>query len=259
MPGPEGLRRKEDKQKMETQKKIMFAGDIHGDMEHLKWVFAKAARSGAGWIVACGDWGYWPHTGWGQKFLDLAEELAARNGITLYWVDGNHECHDLLDDLVALHGADNPIPVAGPRVLYVPRGCVFTIGDVTLMGFGGAYSVDWKQRRPHVSWWEQELITREQVDALVPTKVDILVSHEAPLGKMISYKDEIPQSVAQRGLMQEIEDLVRPALHVCGHHHTRESWTNGGTRVEVLGRDGMEDDAVLVLEIGSFLGEVTPV
>ena len=242
---------------MENRNRIMFAGDIHGDREHLEWVFAKAARSGAKAIIACGDFGYWPHIKWGQQFLDLAEELAAEHGITLYWVDGNHENHDLLDELVALHGAQNPIPVAGPRVLYVPRGCTFTIDGVTLMGFGGAYSVDWKQRRAHVSWWEQELVTRGQVDALVPTKVDILVSHEAPLGRMISYKDGIPESVAQRELVQEIEDKVQPALHVCGHHHTRETWTNGDTRVEVLGRDGMDDESVLVLDLAAFATEVT--
>ncbi|MFM7263697.1 MAG: metallophosphoesterase [Acidimicrobiales bacterium] len=242
---------------MENRNRIMFAGDIHGEREHLEWVFAQAARSGAKAIIACGDFGYWPHIKWGQQFLDLAEELAAEHGITLYWVDGNHENHDLLDELVALHGAQNPIPVAGPGVLYVPRGCMFTIDGVTLMGFGGAYSVDWKQRRAHVSWWEQELVTREQVDALVPTKVDILVTHEAPLGRMISYKDGIPESVAQRELVQEIEDKVLPALHVCGHHHTRETWTNGDTRVEVLGRDGMDDESVLVLDLAAFATEVT--
>lgn len=242
---------------MTTNKKIMFAGDIHGDTEHLRWVFSRAARSGVKWIIACGDFGYWPHFESGQQFLDLAEDLAARHGITLYWVDGNHENHDMLDGLVALHGAGNPIPVAGPRVMYVPRGCMFTIDGVTVMGFGGAYSVDWKQRRPHVSWWEQELVTRAQVDALAATKVDILVTHEAPLGRMISYKDGIPESVAQRELVQEIEDKVRPALHVCGHHHTRETWTNGNTRVEVLGRDGMDDESVLVVDLASVEGDAS--
>lgn len=230
-------------------RKVLFAGDIHGQHEHLAWLFGRAVQLGATAIVACGDFGYWPHYSWGVEYLRLAETLTARTGIVLWWVDGNHENHDLLDQLAALHGTDSPIPVAGPDVRWIPRGCVVDLGGVTLMGFGGAYSVDWQHRTPGKTFWAQELITQEQVDALAARTVDILVTHEAPRGMQLGYKDSIPESIAQRDLVQQIQDKVHPALHVCGHHHVEACWFNDDTEVHVIGRDGMGDRSILLVDL----------
>jgi Icc-related predicted phosphoesterase len=229
--------------------KVMFAGDIHGNLDHAEWLFGHAREQGVNVIIACGDFGYWPHYRWGEKFLNAVAEMAEKNDIKFYWVDGNHENHDLLDDLVETHGADNPIPMYNENMNYIPRGCVFTIGSKKIMGYGGAYSWDWKHRELGLSWWKQELINDYKVDELPEQKVDILVTHEAPLGKQISYKDDIAISVHQRELVSEIQSKVNPALHVCGHHHTRETWNNGDTEVHVLGRDEMEADSVLIIDI----------
>jgi Icc-related predicted phosphoesterase len=109
-------------------------------------------------------------------------------------------------------------------------------------------------REPSVTFWAQELVTREQVDALTAQKVDILVTHEAPQGMRLGHKDSSPESVAQRDLVQEIQDKVQPALHVCGHHHVQASWTNGGTEVRVLGRDGMNDLSVMLVDLAGRFG-----
>ena len=238
-----------------SPRKLLFAGDIHGNAGHLQWVFRRAETLGATDIVACGDFGYWPHYTFGQEFLELAEVLTHDTGIILWWVDGNHENHDLLDQLAAQHGTGAPIAVAGPDVRWIPRGCTVDFGGVTLMGFGGAYSIDWDIREPGVTFWAQETITRGQVEALTAQKVDILVTHEAPQGMRLGYKDSIPESVAQRDLVQEIQDKVQPALHVCGHHHVQASWTNGGTEVRVLGRDGMNDLSVMLVDLAERFGK----
>ena len=224
----------------------MFAGDIHGNLDHAKWLFRNAADNKVDYIIACGDFGYWAHLKWGQKFLNEVARMAETNNIKLYWVDGNHENHDMLDDLVRKHGETNPIPTPNEWVMWIPRGCRFTIAGHTFMGYGGAYSVDWKDRIEGHSWWRQELINEYAIDFVEPHKVDVLVTHEAPLGRKISYKDEIAISVRQRELVQEIQDKVRPDLHVCGHHHTRQTWMNGDTEVHVLGRDDMFDESVLI-------------
>lgn len=236
---------------MET--KIMFAGDIHGNTEHARWLFSHAEENGVTHIIACGDFGYWVHLPSGKKFVNKVAQLAKEHNIEFFWVDGNHENHDIIDDLVRQHGADNPIPTPNNWVRYIPRGCRFTIGDKTLMGYGGAYSVDWQHRTAGYSWWSQELINERHLDTIPAEKVDILITHEAPLGKIISYKDEIPVSVFQRELVSELVEKVQPDYHFCGHHHTRETWNIGNTVVNVLGRDTMEDDSVFILTLDNSI------
>ena len=114
------------------------------------------------------------------------------------------------------------------------------------MGYGGAYSVDWKERVLGHSYWRQELINPYHIDNMDDSEVDVLITHEAPFGKELTYKDDIPVSVAQRELVLEIQQKVNPSLHVCGHHHTRATWQSADTEVHVLGRDTMKAESVLI-------------
>lgn len=233
------------------EKLVMFAGDIHGNLEHAIWLFDVARKNNVDLIISCGDFGYWPHKPWGKKFLAAVNRLAEGTGIRFMWVDGNHENHDYIDQLVKIRGNENPIPTPSEWVQYIPRGCRFEYNGYTLMGFGGAWSVDWRDRQLGDTWWKQETITQEQVDALEDEPVDILISHEAPFGKEISYKDEILTSIVQRELMLEIQNKVNPAYHICGHHHTRASWMSGPTEVHVLGRDEMGEESILILRLAA--------
>lgn len=239
--------------------KILFAGDIHGNMGHAKWLLKHAEKNDINVIISCGDFGYWPHYKWGEKFVNYIAETSTKLGITFYFVDGNHENHDLLEALALTHGTDKPIPVTQHgSLLWIPRGCVFTIDGYKVMGYGGAYSVDWRDRTEGTTWWRQELINDYAVDALEEQEVDILVTHEAPLGKNISYKDDIPISVNQRVLVSEIQRKVIPQYHVCGHHHVRAQWEDEdtGAEVHVLGRDDMGKDSVLILDTNAMLVEL---
>lgn len=228
--------------------KVMFAGDIHGDLTHLKWVFQHAVENDVDHIISAGDFGYWPHIGWGADFLEKANKFAEATGIPLYWVDGNHENHDLLDALREKHGDDKPIPTNTEWVKWIPRGCRFDLNGHTFMGYGGAYSVDWEDRQLGRSWWKQELINPYHLDSLSDEPVDVLITHEAPLGKEISYKDDIPISVFQRELVLDLQNKVLPRVHICGHHHVREFWINNETEVHVLGRNEMGRESVLIMD-----------
>lgn len=227
----------------------MFAGDIHGNIDHAKWVIETAHHNGCTHVIACGDFGYWVHQPRGRKFVNSVANMAKTNGIKFLWVDGNHENHDILHDLTEEHGDSEPIDTPNEWLQWIPRGCRFQIGDTTFMGYGGAYSVDWKRRVEGESWWRGELINPYHVDELPDDHVDILVTHEAPLGKEISYKDDIPVSVAQRALVSEIVEKVTPDVVVCGHHHTRAKWNMGETEVNVLGCDGMKLESVLIYDV----------
>lgn len=237
----------------QTDQRVMFAGDIHGNMKHAEWVIAHASANDCTHIISVGDFGYWVHLPFGRQFVNRVAKLAEKAQIKFLWIDGNHENHDLLRDLTDKFGTDNPIPTPNEWLQYIPRGCRFTIAGNIIMGYGGAYSVDWLQRVEGQTWWRGELINPFDVDLLDDEIVDILVTHEAPYnnGEKITYKDDIQVSIAQRHLVKEILDKVTPQYHICGHHHTRVDWVDRETltEVSVLGRDDMGDDSVIILDM----------
>lgn len=247
---------------LHDQQRVMFAGDIHGNINHAAWVFSTAASNNCSHIIACGDFGYWVHNKWGKKFVSEIARMADKYGIQFLWVDGNHENHDILNDLLAKHGDSEPIPTPDHWVQWIPRGCKFQIGSSTFMGYGGAYSVDRQNRIKGESWWEGETLDQNHIDSVPLTKVDFLVTHEAPLGANLSYKDEIVESVKQRALISRLVDRVQPNRVICGHHHTRERFytnamsTSGDdeivvreVEVNVLGRDTMRFASVMIYDV----------
>lgn len=235
----------------QIQQRVLFAGDIHGNTEHAKWLFKHASINEVTHIISVGDFGYWVHLPRGERFVSTIAQLAEDAQIKFLWIDGNHENHDILNSLTDIYGRDNPIPTPNEWVQYIPRGCRFSINETTFMGYGGAYSVDWLDRVEGESWWRDELIDPFDIDLMSPEPVDILFTHEAPYnnGEKITYKDDIQVSIAQRHLVKELLDKVTPQFHICGHHHTRVDWVDGNTEVSVLGRDTMADDSVLIFDL----------
>ena len=235
----------------QLNQRVLFAGDIHGDTKHAEWVIKYASEQDCTHIISVGDFGYWVHLPRGQKFVNRVAQLAEQAQIKFLWIDGNHENHDILRSLTDKFGKHEPINTPNKWCQYIPRGCRFAIAGNTLMGYGGAYSVDWLDRVEGESWWMGELINPFDVDLLSPQPVDILMTHEAPYnnGEKITYKDDLQISISQRHLVKEILDKVTPQFHVCGHHHVRETWMDGDTEVNVLGRDGMGAESVLILDL----------
>jgi len=226
--------------------RILFTGDLHGNIAHLSWVLDRAAGSSAGVVIQCGDHGYWPHVAWGREFLDQVVWLLDDRDVQLWWLDGNHDNHSALARLPLDH--DGLVTLA-PRYRYLPRGARFVLDDVVFLAHGGAWSVDYLRRTRDVTWWEAEEITSDQVAAVAPRPVDVLVTHEAPAGRRLSEKDEFPRSVRQRLLVEALARRTRPRLVVHGHHHLRSEWEHpAGYRVVGLGCDGMGEDSVWVLD-----------
>lgn len=228
--------------------KFMFVGDTHGNIKHWSYLMGTAFNNKVTDIIVCGDFGYWPHMSWGIDYLNLVAKLAKLNNIHVWWVDGNHDNHDLLDRLVAKHGSDKPIETPNEWVKWIPRGCRFEINGWKMMGYGGAWSVDWEDRELGISYWDQEMIDPEHLDSVSDEEVDILITHEAPFGYDLSYKDDIAISVGQRLLIEDLNKKVKPFLHVCGHHHVRAEWAIDGCSVNVLGKDGMYEESFMIYE-----------
>lgn len=162
--------------------RLLLAGDVHGNPEHLVGLFNKADEFGCDAMVQLGDFGYWEHKVGGPEYLQIAEDHAVGLRIPLYWVDGNHENHEWLIDRYDLN-ADG-FRVVRNKVYHIPRGHVWEWDGVTFMGFGGAYSIDKRGRTPFISWWPTEEPSQEEVDFAVDQAlehdIDVLFTHDCP-------------------------------------------------------------------------------
>lgn len=207
--------------------RVVIAGDWHGNTHRginlIKWT----AEKGMDRIYQLGDFGLWPGQG-GAKYLLKLQHHAKENGITIFWLDGNHENHDALD----LHrqAADGhwPIPTVGnDRILYMPRGHRFELDGHKWAVCGGAISIDKDNRILGKSYWAQESITDEDVDfAISGGKADVLLTHDCPADVIHDwlmvpngrYK-VLNESHKNRLQLQRVVDTVQPSWIFHGHLH----------------------------------------
>lgn len=150
---------------------IGILGDLHGDFAVLRDKVAQAKNRGATAVIQVGDFGYYP------EYLPLLNSIELP--LPVYWVDGNHECHDLF--------LDNPDTVTRDNCFFVPRGSVLTIDNRTIAFMGGASSIDKLIRlRNDWHWSPFENIREKDIQKLranlakVNNVVDMFITHIPP-------------------------------------------------------------------------------
>jgi hypothetical protein len=161
--------------------------------------------------------------------------------VTVYWIDGNHENHDLLSAIV--NRRTTPVPITA-HVRYLPRGCRWEWAGVRFAALGGAFSIDRRNRIPGQSWWQGELITIDELETLGNEPVDVLVTHEAPAGFEFKYNFTIPftdqaTSDEQRRYVAKAVTATQPRLVVHGHRHQAHRTAVNG--VDIIGLSYDED------------------
>jgi len=169
--------------------RILLVGDSHGDAGFISFVVGHAMAGDCALIVQLGDFGYWEHAPWGKAFLGHCSRELVRAGISMYWIDGNHENHPLLWAKYPT-GEDGFCEVR-PNLFYIPRGHSWEWEGHRCLGLGGAFSIDrdWRLReeafagQPETLWWPTELITENNVArAKEVGAADIVFSHDCPDG-----------------------------------------------------------------------------
>lgn len=203
--------------------KIAYAGDWHANTKWAVRAIEYARAEGAEHILHLGDYGY----DFTSDFKNEVELALAQAHIGLWFIDGNHENFSWL--------YKQPVQDDGRRrisqhVYHLPRGYQWNWDGVQFMAVGGAYSVDRKWRKLNTSWWLEELITDEEVEAACAgEKVDILISHDCPTGVIIPGIDtggpsmfpplEILRANEHRTQLRKIVDAVHPTEIWHGHYH----------------------------------------
>ena len=115
-------------------KRLLLAGDTHGNSSWVSELCRLAETNECDAILQLGDFGYWPHTEWGQQFLAQASIDSKKAGLSgLYFIDGNHENHDALADIRSEH--PEGMPAVADNVYWIPRGHRWTWHDTNSVSY----------------------------------------------------------------------------------------------------------------------------
>jgi len=206
---------------------VVLAGDWHGDAGWAKRV-ARALPAllpdQPRLVIQLGDFGIWPGRG-GRDYLSDVDYWMKRADAQVWFLHGNHDDHDQLD---ALWTGPQLTPIR-ERVSWLPVDTRWTWHGRQWVAVGGAASVDRAFRLRHgLPWWKGEYLTREEAETVMASgPAQVLLTHDAPASVPLVMGPPCPsweagdlaRSQAQRELLQEVMEEVRPELVVHGHHH----------------------------------------
>lgn len=212
--------------------RILVAGDIHGNLAHLRYLYMIAMEKGINRIFQLGDFGYWEHMPEGVDFLDKASRWAHRSGITLYFLDGNHDKTNLLLKKYTERDDDGFI-IVRDHIRYAPRGHRWAWGGTRFAAFGGAYSVDkaWRldlekkgSGKPERYWFPEEEMSDEDMARFLTNTdpVDIILAHDKPRASNPQWnRRAIVECHPNQDRLQMAVCALRPSLFIHGHLHVR--------------------------------------
>lgn len=244
---------------------ILIAGDIHGNLSHLRYLNRVADGEGAEKIFQVGDFGYWEHMRDGVEFLDKANDLAVKSGVDLYFLDGNHDKTSLLLEKYTERDSEGFI-IVREHVKYAPRGHRWTWDGTRFIALGGAYSVDKdyrlkleaQKKRPEAYWFPEEEMTDEDMAKILAAPdyvewwehemsmvevrhpVHVILAHDKPRASNPMWnRKTFPECLPNQDRLQMAVMALQPRLFVHGHLHYRYTDTipcgdERNTRVEGL-------------------------
>ncbi|MCD7948862.1 MAG: metallophosphoesterase [Erysipelotrichaceae bacterium] len=214
---------------------IFITGDIHGsiDIQKLNTTNFPEGKtlSKDDYVIICGDFGLvWggdntKHDKWWQHWLD-------EKPWTTLFVDGNHENHELLSSYPVSYWHGGRVHKINDSIYHLMRGEYFNIGNYTFFTFGGAFSHDVFWRKEHISWWQGELPTHDEVNHAIDNlekhnyKADIIISHDAPIdlceyigfrGNDMTIYDSCYENI--QTFLQYVKDNIEYKAWFMGHYH----------------------------------------
>lgn len=173
---------------------VYMTGDLHGTERVGDLLEFRDVLSVGDYIIICGDFGldfYEPkHNMRGWMASVRALDSLTRLPCDILFVDGNHENFNRLNKYPAREWHGGKVHQLRDNVYHLMRGQVFEINNKTFFTFGGARSIDKEMRKPNVSWWVDEMPSKEEyvvADRVLSEhnyKVDYIITHCAPTSIM---------------------------------------------------------------------------
>lgn len=216
---------------------LLFAGDLHGSVSGLERLYEVAERNECKAIIQVGDFGiHWPNPV--NMMHDFFESV--KPAIPLYFCDGNHENHTLLDNLWVQRGCPDVVPIV-PGCFHVRRGTELILDGRKILFMGGAKT---HEASPEEQTWPQEAPDLDEQDRFIKALAvdpDIVVSHDCPAEVGFDapyYKSWSKNSVAKFFHDALLSTPLRPKKWFFGHHHFLDSWKAYNTSFYCCGSHG---------------------
>ena len=159
---------------------IYITGDTHGEIDFNKLLVLKDEKlSYDDYLIICGDAGICWSPNLFQKYLDLYNQL----GLTIIFIDGNHENFDMLNQFPVIDFKGARAHQIDDHIFHILRGEIMEIDGKTFLCLGGAHSTDRAYRVEHITWWEDENITESDIENAMKNikkhdhKVDYVITH----------------------------------------------------------------------------------
>ena len=140
---------------------IYLLSDPHGDINHkgLKQYLSEAGKDDL--LILLGDIC--------MKFEDTEEnriftEWFLSSDKKIAFIDGNHENFKLLNKFPITNMFNAKMHLIAQNIYHVMRGEIMIINDLKFLCIGGAVSIDKIYRKKGVSYWDEENISKKDID-----------------------------------------------------------------------------------------------
>ena len=206
---------------------IYVTGDTHGQIDWEKLNMhqfpQQKSMTKEDIIIIAGDFGgVWDGAGqdrYTQRTYD------ARN-FSVAFTDGNHENHWLLNSFPVEEWHGGKVHRISESIVHLMRGEIYEIYGKKFFTFGGADSIDKIWRKPGVSWWPEEIPSKEEMDhgqdnlEKIGNKVDYIITHECPttIYQKLYYPRPVDPYILTEYL-QWLDDNLQYEKWYFGHHH----------------------------------------
>lgn len=134
-------------------------------------------------LIVCGDFGFlWNSSRREKRVL----KKLSRKPYTVAFLDGAHENFDLLKEYEVNSWMGGKVHKISENVYHLMRGQIFQLDGLRVFVFGGGESPDKDMRIEHVTWWKEELPSREEILEAAHNlqaadfQVDVILTYEPP-------------------------------------------------------------------------------
>lgn len=163
--------------------RVFITGDKHGSFLPLFGLAEKNDIKESDVLMIAGDAGYV----WNDDYSYSAETLQQIFPGIIAFIDGNHENHQILNDMPISIWNGGKVHQVGERLYHLMRGEIYSIYGSNFFTFGGARSNDKDRREEGTSWWREEEPTdmeleygKKQLSENL-NDIDYIVTHETPM------------------------------------------------------------------------------
>ena len=203
---------------------IYITGDMHAslDREIGRPRFLESLTENDSLIVL-GDFGYT----WRKEYLNLYNYK-----VPTFVVDGNHDNYTILNDSPSTEMFGSEVGVLKEGVYRLKTGNIYNFNGLKVFVFGGALSIDKSMRTPYVSWWPEEIPTRNDYNRALENlekanwDIDLFLAHtcsEEVCERLFHYSNKI--TVPTEKMISQLEFEINyhnpkaKYLFLFGHHH----------------------------------------